>query len=159
MQRVSELFLAARNARIAREMGGYEVGAEHYVYIVALHVLFFLSLTVEVMMSQPVSLPVWWKVSFTVFLCAQALRYWCIWSLGSRWNTRILIVPDSPPVLRGPYRFLRHPNYLVVATELFVLPMTFGAIFTAFTFSLLNAWMLLRVRIPLENSAVYPTKE
>lgn len=159
LQRISELFLAARNARIVRSMGGYEVGAEHYGYIVAMHVLFFLSLILEVTMFLPVYLPAWWMLSFSVFLGAQALRYWCMWSLGSRWNTRILIVPGSAPVSRGPYRFLRHPNYLVVALELFTLPLTFGAVYTAFTFTLLNAWLLLGIRIPLENSAVYPTKE
>ncbi|MED4780621.1 isoprenylcysteine carboxyl methyltransferase family protein [Brevibacillus choshinensis] len=156
LQRVGELFLAARNARIIRSLGGYEIGAGHYLYIVALHTLFFISLILE---AQPSSLPRWWLLSFAFFLAAQILRYWCIWSLGNRWNTRIMILPDSLPIIRGPYRFIRHPNYLVVAIELFALPMTFGASLTAFSFTLLNAWLLLRIRIPMEESAVYQTKE
>ncbi|MDF2679840.1 MAG: hypothetical protein K0R47_1030 [Brevibacillus sp.] len=159
LQRVGELFLAARNARIIRSMGGHEIGAEHYLYIVALHTLFFASLILEVTMSPPFSLPPWWLLSFGFFLVAQILRYWCIRSLGVRWNTRILILPDSPPMIRGPYRFIRHPNYLVVAIELFALPMTFGASLTAFSFTLLNGWLLLRIRIPMEEKAVYQTKE
>lgn len=159
LQRTGELCLAARNARFIRAMGGHEIGAEHYPYIVALHILFFTSLLLEVTMSQPFSLPPWWMLSFALFLTAQILRYWCIWSLGIRWNTRILVLPGSTPTIRGPYRFIRHPNYLVVAIELFALPMTFCAPFTAFSFTLLNAWLLLRIRIPLEEKAVYPTKE
>ncbi|MCG6197960.1 hypothetical protein H1215_12360, partial [Anoxybacillus sp. LAT_38] len=73
----------------------------------------------------------WWAWTFSVFALAQGLRYWCIVSLGKRWNTRIYILPGAEPVRRGPYRFLRHPNYLVVATELFVLPLTFSAVATA----------------------------
>jgi len=160
LQRLSELFLAARNARIIRSLGGYEIGAGHYLCLVVLHVLFFASLIVEVTTATaPYSLPSGWLAYFAVFLLVQCLRYWCIWSLGIHWNTRILILPGSLPVRRGPYRFMRHPNYLVVAVELFALPMTFGASLTAISFTLLNAWLLLRIRIPLEEQAVYAQKE
>ncbi|MFD2371211.1 isoprenylcysteine carboxyl methyltransferase family protein [Brevibacillus sp. GCM10020057] len=160
LQRIFELLLAARNARIIRSLGGYEIGAGHYIYLVLLHVLFFACLIGEVTTApSPGSLPSGWQVYFSAFLLAQLLRYWCIWSLGNRWNTRIMVLPGSPPVRRGPYRFMRHPNYLVVAIELFALPMTFGAALTAFSFSLLNAWLLLRVRIPIEEQAVYAPKK
>ncbi|WNC12634.1 isoprenylcysteine carboxylmethyltransferase family protein [Brevibacillus brevis] len=158
LQRWGELLLAARNARIIRSLGGYEIGSGHYKFIVALHLLFFVSLVFEVV-NGPRLLPVWWPYPFSCFVAAQLLRYWCIWSLGPRWNTRILILPGSPPVARGPYRFLRHPNYLVVAVELFALPITFGAVLTAVMFTVLNGWMLLRVRIPAEERAVYAPKE
>ncbi|RNB54615.1 hypothetical protein EDM57_16375 [Brevibacillus gelatini] len=156
LQRLCELMLAARNARYIRARGGVEIGASHYKYIVLLHVCFLVSLIVEVVATDSASpLPPWWGYSFGLFLAAQLLRYWCIRSLGKRWNTRILIVPGEAPLRRGPYRWLRHPNYVVVAIELFTLPLTFSAVNTAVVFTILNAWLLLRVRIPLEEKSVY----
>ncbi|MFS0552952.1 isoprenylcysteine carboxyl methyltransferase family protein [Brevibacillus sp. 179-C9.3 HS] len=156
LQRMAELFIAARNATYIRAKGGYEVGASHYKYIVLLHLLFFLSLMIEVAVKgSGMSLPSWWSIPFVLFLLAQGLRYWCIRSLGKRWNTRIFILPGEAPIKRGPYRFLRHPNYLVVMIEFLMLPLTFSAVVTALTFSLFNAWLLLRVRIPLEEAVVY----
>ncbi|MGQ7280096.1 isoprenylcysteine carboxyl methyltransferase family protein [Brevibacillus thermoruber] len=153
-QRLLELALARRNARHIRSAGGREVGAGHYKYIVALHVLFLVSLLAEGLLHEGRTAP-WWAWTFSVFALAQGLRYWCIVSLGKRWNTRIYILPGAEPVRRGPYRFLRHPNYLVVATELIVLPLTFSAVATAVIFSLANFWLLWRVRIPAEERAVY----
>lgn len=158
-QRVCELALAARNARYIRSLGGYEVGAAHYKSIVMLHCLFFASLLLEAGRTVGTrELPPWWAVTFSLFLLAQVLRYWCMRTLGRRWNTRILILPGQPPIRGGPYRYLRHPNYVVVAVELFALPMTFSAITTALLFSAANAWLLWRVRIPLEEDAVYKEK-
>ncbi|GIO06340.1 hypothetical protein J31TS6_23680 [Brevibacillus reuszeri] len=156
LQRVFELYLAARNAKYIRSRGGYEIGAGHYKYIVGLHFLFFICLVLEVSIdASPFVLPSWWMYPFCFFLIAQLLRYWCIRSLGKHWNTRILIVPGIEPVIRGPYRFLRHPNYLVVAIELCCLPLTFSAYVTAILFTFLNAWLLLHIRIPLEEKSVY----
>lgn len=156
LQRISELLLAAKNARWIRASGGYEVGSSHYKYIVVLHITFFVSLILEVMYRRELhSLPSWWMVPFTFFVLAQLMRYWCIASLGRHWNTRILILPGAEPLRLGPYRFLRHPNYWVVAIELLSLPLTFHAFTTAIVFTLLNAWILLRIRIPLETQAVY----
>ncbi|GED70322.1 hypothetical protein BRE01_40240 [Brevibacillus reuszeri] len=156
VQRFYELYLASRNAKYIRARGGYEIGAEHYKYIVGLHLFFFLSLLLEVSTrSSPFRLASWWMYPFCFFLLAQLLRYWCIRSLGKHWNTRILIVPGVQPVVRGPYRFLRHPNYLVVAIELCCLPLIFSAYVTAILFSVLNAWVLLRIRIPLEERSLY----
>lgn len=156
LQRMSELILAAKNARWIRANGGYEVGAYHYKYIVSLHFAFFASLLSEVLYrGVHLSMPAWWFVPFTFFVLAQLLRYWCMASLGRHWNTRILIVPGVAPLRNGPYRWIRHPNYWVVAIEILTLPLTFHAFATAIVFSLLNAWLLLRVRIPQETSAVY----
>jgi|HigsolmetaAR204D_1030405.scaffolds.fasta_scaffold01055_8 methyltransferase len=154
-QRLLELRLAKRNAARIRRLGGYEVGSSHYKFLVLLHGLFLFSLALEVHVGKGAALPVWWPFSFSLFLLAQFLRYWCIRTLGIRWNTRILVLPGSAPVKRGPYRLLRHPNYLVVAVEFLTLPLTFNAWLTALFFSLANAWLLLRVRIPLEEQAVY----
>lgn len=160
LQRLGELILANRNARLIRSLGGYEIGSDHYKYIVLLHLLFFLSLIWEVVAGQKVPLlPNGWLFPFTSFVLAQFLRYWCIISLGRHWNTRILVLPGSKPVRRGPYRFLRHPNYLVVGIELLALPLTFQAYATAILFTLLNAWLLLKVRIPMEQQAVYARRE
>jgi methyltransferase len=152
LQRLIELIIAKRNAAYIRSLGGYEVGAEHYCYIVAVHVLFFISLLTEVLWrgnttTPPALLP------FALFLIAQGLRVWCLSSLGRFWNTRIFVLPNSQPVVRGPYRFLRHPNYVVVALELLTLPLCFGAPLTAIVFTLLNA-MVLRERIRVEEKAL-----
>jgi len=153
LQRLVELFIAKRNAEHMRSLGGYEVGADHYRYIVLLHVMFFVSLLSEVEVRglaarTPHLLP------FAVFILAQGLRVWCLASLGKFWNTRIFVLPGSRPVVRGPYRFLRHPNYVVVGLELLALPLAFGATVTAVLFTVLNA-MILRVRIRTEESALF----
>jgi len=160
LQRMGELVLANRNARLIRSLGGYEIGSSHYKYIVLLHLFFFLCLIWEVVRGHHVSLlPDWWIFPFSLFVLAQILRYWCIVSLGRHWNTRILILPGSKPVRRGPYRFFRHPNYLVVGIELLALPLTFQAYATAILFTLFNAWLLLKVRIPIEQQAVYTRRD
>lgn len=152
IQRLSELGLAQRNARIIKDRGGFEVGAGHYKYIVAVHALFFLALVTEVHWSSA-PMPDWWFIPFSIFLAAQGFRIWVIRSLGIFWNTRIYILPHSEPVRRGPYRFLRHPNYAVVAVELLTLPLTFGATYTAFLISALNL-LVLSHRIAVEEHAL-----
>ncbi|KEO84603.1 isoprenylcysteine carboxyl methyltransferase family protein [Tumebacillus flagellatus] len=151
-QRLGELQLAKRNAHYMRALGGYEVGAQHYRWIVLLHVAFFLSLTGEVLERGRLDQPPYFA-PFALFMLAQVLRLWILRSLGKFWNTRIFVLPGSEPVCRGPYRFMRHPNYTVVALELFALPLAFGAPVTAFVFSFLNA-VVLRVRIRTEERAL-----
>jgi methyltransferase len=97
--------------------------------------------------------PIWW-LWLAVFVLAQGLRYWAIQSLGRYWNTRIIIVPGAKKIASGPYRYLRHPNYLAVALELLSLPLIFNAWITALAATLLNAWLLLTVRIPAEEKAL-----
>lgn len=152
LQRLIELIVAKNNESWMRSKGAYEVGASHYPYMVAMHVAFFIALLVEVdIFSRPVS-PLW-SVLLTLFIIAQCLRLWCLSSLGKFWNTKIIILPNANVVAKGPYRFLRHPNYVIVTAEILILPLLFSAYFTAIVFTLLNIWML-SVRIPLEEKAL-----
>lgn len=153
VQRITELLIAKRHTEWMKARGGKEFGAEHYPLIVLIHVLFFASMTVEVFVFKR-TMPSWWGVPFTLFLAAQLLRYWCIRSLGRFWNTRIIVLPQAKVVHRGPYRFMRHPNYVVVILELFSLPLIFGAYITSITISLLNMAVLKFVRIPAEERAL-----
>lgn len=135
-----------------RSQGAFEAGAKHYPVMVAMHVMFFISLVVEVLLvNRPLS-PIW-IILLVIFLMAQALRVWCLTSLGKFWNTRIIILPGANVVKKGPYAFMRHPNYVIVTTELLVLPLIFSAYFTAILFTILNIWML-SVRIPVEEKAL-----
>ncbi|MGE7911419.1 isoprenylcysteine carboxyl methyltransferase family protein [Lysinibacillus xylanilyticus] len=152
LQRLTEVFIAKRNEKWMLSQGAYEVGSSHYPYMVSLHVGFFLFLIIEVVTNHK-SLSPLFPVLFLLFIAVQGLRIWCIRSLGSFWNTKILILPDAKVVRRGPYTFMRHPNYAVVCLEIILLPLMFQAYFTAFCFTLLNVTML-SVRIPIEEKAL-----
>jgi methyltransferase len=152
VQRLFELVLARRNERRARARGAVERGRDHYPFIVALHALWLVSTLVEGLLRGPV-LPAFWPIPLALFLLVQPLRYWALFSLGERWNTKILIVPGAKPVRRGPYRYLSHPNYVVVVVEILAFPLIFGAWVTALVFTLLNA-VVLSVRIREENCAI-----
>jgi methyltransferase len=142
LQRVGELVLANRNTRKLKARGGIEIGAEHYRFIVLLHAAWLMA----VLWLLPAPLVIYWPW-IAVFVLLQAARVWVIASLGPYWTTRIISLPDVPLVRRGPYRFVRHPNYLVVAGEILVLPLAFGEIWVAVFFSLANAAMLVwRIR-------------
>jgi len=153
VERIFELNLAGRNARRAFDRGAIEVGQAHYRVMVAFHALFIVSCAVEAAFF-PHTLPsiVAWIALFAE-MCAQALRYWAVSTLGDRWNTRIVVTPDREPVTTGPYRFMRHPNYLAVVIEIAAVPMIGGAIFTAIAFSIGDA-LILAVRIPAEERAM-----
>ncbi len=148
-QRLLELALSRRNERLLRARGAVERGRGHYLLIVAMHALWLLSSFVEGALRGP-GFPFYWPVPLTLFLLVQPLRYWAILSLGENWNTRILVVAGMKPVRRGPYRYLKHPNYVVVVVEMLSFPLIFGAWVTALVFSILNA-ALLFVRIREEN--------
>lgn len=148
-QRLAELAVARRNtARLLAE-GAVEHAPGHYPLIVALHAAWLTTLPLVVPPDRWPSLP--WLL---LFIALQPLRVWIIASLGGRWTTRILVLPGAAAVRRGPYRWLRHPNYAVVALEILALPMAFGAPAHALVFSLLNAALLLLVRIPAEQRAL-----
>ena len=151
-QRLFELRLARRNERRARARGAVERGNGHYPLIVSLHSLWLVSTLVEGLLRGPV-FPVYWPAALALFLLVQPLRYWAILSLGESWNTKILVVPGAKPVRSGPYRYLNHPNYVVVVVEILTFPLIFGAWLTALVFTLLNA-RVLRVRIGEENRAL-----
>jgi len=151
-QRLLELVLARRNERRARARGAVERGRGHYPFIVALHTLWLVSTLVEGILRGP-ELPVLWPVPLALFLLVQPLRYWVLSSLGESWNTKILVVPGAKAVRRGPYRYLNHPNYVVVVVEILSFPLIFGAWVTALVFTVLNA-AVLYVRIREENRAL-----
>lgn len=152
LERLSELIISTRNARAAFARGGVEVGRGHFPVMVALHALFLPACLLEVLLfNRP--LPSAWPAALTLVVAAQALRYWAIASLGERWNVRIVFVPGDPPVRRGPYRWLRHPNYVAVVLELAALPLVHGGWLTALLFSLGNV-LVLRARIRAEEAAL-----
>ena len=151
-QRLAELSLARRNERIVRARGAVERGRGHYPFMVGLHALWLLCTLVEGLLRGPQP-PAWWPVPLALFLLVQPFRYWAILSLGPFWNTKILVVPGASPVRVGPYRFLSHPNYVVVVAEILTFPLIFGAWITAIVFSLLNAGLLF-VRIGEEDRAL-----
>ena len=151
-QRLIELAVARRNEMAMKAKGAYEVGASHYPYMIALHSSFFICLIGEVLFFdlEPSSL---FPYMLVLFLLVQGLRIWCLASLGEYWNTKIIILPRANVVAKGPYSFIRHPNYFVVCIEIALLPLMFGAYFTAITFTVLN-FIMLSVRIPLEEKAL-----
>jgi methyltransferase len=152
LQRLSELALAGRNRQWMLAHGAQEFGAGHYILFIILHTSWFAGWIIESLCRGPV-LSNFWYVWLGLFGVAQALRYWCIISLGHNWNTRILIIPGDMKIYRGPYRFFRHPNYLAVAAELACVPLIFDAWVTSLMATILNIW-LLRVRIPAEEEAL-----
>lgn len=147
-QRLTELMLARRNTARLKAEGAIEFGAAHYPFMVALHAAWLFALA-WLGYGRPVS-PVW----LAVFFLLQAGRAWVIASLGRRWTTRVLVLPGAPPVARGPYRWLRHPNYLIVALEIAVVPMALGLPGVALAFSLANTALLtLRIRVEIRALA------
>ena len=147
LQRLGELWLSNRNTRQLLAQGAVEYGRDHYPWIVAVHALWLAFLWV-VAPGRPVS--TFW---LTIYLLIQAGRAWVLTTLGQRWTTRIIVLPGEQLVKRGPYRWVDHPNYLVAAGEIAVLPLVFGFWDLAILFSLLNA-AVLSVRIREENRAL-----
>lgn len=152
LQRLIELLLARWNTQRLIAAGGVEFGRSHYPMMVALHTAWLFGL--------------WWfgrsnpidPVLLGVFILLQAGRIWVIASLGRRWTTRIIVLPDAPLVASGPYRWLKHPNYLIVALEIAVVPLALGMPVFAAVFTLLNAFVLYQ-RIRTENAALAQAME
>ena len=153
LQRLSELLLAKRNLRWSIQHGAIEFGRQHYPLFFILHIAWMIAWIAESLNSGP-SLSTYWLVYLMLFLGAEGLRFWAITSLGHYWNTRVLVIPGHLLRRSGPYRWLRHPNYIAVAIELFSLPMIFGAVNAAFFASMLNALLLLCIRLPCEERAL-----
>lgn len=151
-QRAAELLLAEKNRRWALEQGGKESGQEHYPFIVGMHVLFYISLVLEYRyLSKGWNSA--WPFWLALLVLTQIFRVWCIASLQRCWNTRIIVIPGQKPVRKGPYRWLRHPNYVVVALEILIIPVMCGCYFTALVFTLSNI-LILRRRIREEEYAL-----
>lgn len=151
--RLLELRIANRNRRLLLERGGIEVSPGHYPWMVALHTVWLICAPLEVWLLDRPFIPWLGAAALAVFLAAFALRYWVISTLGERWTTRIVCLPGVPPITGGPYRWLRHPNYLAVILEILSLPLVHTAWLTALAFSLLDA-ILLRIRIRAEEEGL-----
>ncbi|MFJ7998175.1 isoprenylcysteine carboxyl methyltransferase family protein [Streptomyces sp. NPDC096310] len=152
-ERVAELAVARRNARWSLARGAVERGRGHYPPMVVLHTGLLVGCLAEVALAGRPFVPALGWTMLAVLVAAQALRWWCIRTLGPRWNTRVLVVPGLPLVTGGPYRLLRHPNYVAVVAEGVALPLVHGAWLTALVFTVLDA-ALLTVRIRCENGAL-----
>lgn len=156
LERLSELVISTRNAKWAFERGGVEYGAAHFPAMVALHIGLLIAALAEVwLLDRPFIALIGWPM-LVIALGCQVGRYWVIWALGRQWNTRVIVVPGLGRVTRGPYRWLwlRHPNYLIVVAEGIALPLVHSAWITAVAFTVLNAVLLLRFRIPTEDRAL-----
>ena len=152
IQRLVELYIAKQNEIQLKSEGAVEYGKSHYRWMVLMHLSFFIVLIIEVVALER-DMSGLWPIWLTLFLIMQSGRIWVIRSLGKHWNTKIIVVPDADVVIKGPYKFFRHPNYIIVATEILVISLLFNAYYTAIIFSLLNVWMMM-VRIPLEEKAL-----
>lgn len=158
IQRISELYIAKRNHLWAIAAGAQEFGARHYPLFFILHVGWLIGWIWESTASGS-TVSEFWYLWFSLFLITQGLRYWCMVSLGRLWNTRILAISGSQAVCKGPYRFVAHPNYIAVAIELASVPLIFGATITAILATLLNAALILGIRIPEEKHALKLLKQ
>lgn len=155
-ERCVELAISRRNAKRAFARGAVEVGQAHFRVMSAVHTLFLVSCGLEVVLLHRAFPPVLGWIALGGCLGAQALRYWAIATLGPRWNVRVIVLPGAAPVTSGPYRFIRHPNYVAVVLELALLPLVHGAYLTALAFTVANA-ALLSVRIRAEERALGAT--
>ena len=151
-QRLIELIIAKRNEKILKAQGAIEFDKNGYKAIAVMHVAFFISLISEKVFFQR-TLNTYWIVFAVLFTGAQVLRYWAIKGLGVYWNTKILVLPNHKLVNSGPYKYLRHPNYIAVVIEFAVIPLIFSCYLTAFVFSVINL-ILLRRRIKIEEDAL-----
>jgi methyltransferase len=149
-QRFGELWYAQRNTRALLARGAVEIGRKHYPLFVVLHAAWLLAIVFALPRPVPIH-----AAPLAAYLVLEGLRVWTMLSLGPYWTTRIITLPNAPLLRRGPYRYVRHPNYLIVAGEIALLPLVFGEVWVAVAFSLLNG-ALLSWRIREEESALAP---
>lgn len=153
LERLAELVVSTRHVRVALGRGGVERGRGHYPAMVVLHTGLLAGALVEVLVADRAFQPWLGWPMLALVLAAQGLRWWCIRTLGWQWSTRVVVVPGAPLVTSGPYRWLRHPNYVAVVVEGVALPLVHTAWVTAVVFSVANA-VLLRTRIRCEEAAL-----
>ena len=153
LERLLELVVSKRNAAWSLARGGIETGQRHYVAMVMLHSGLLIGVLVEAWVRRPAFLPALGWPMLALVMLSQALRWWCIASLGRRWNTRVIVVPGLSLVRTGPYRSLSHPNYVAVVVEGAALPLVHTAWITAVVFTVLNA-VVLHTRLRVENAAL-----
>ena len=152
-ERLVEMVIAKRNAAKAFAQGAKEYGQGHWPFMVALHTAFLIACPLEVWLLDRPFVPWLAAISGAALLFTMGLRYWVIATLGERWNTRVIVLPDAPPIQMGPFVYFDHPNYLAVVIELAALPLMHSAWLTAAVFGILNLW-LLSVRIACEDRAL-----
>jgi methyltransferase len=148
--RIGELILSRRNQIWLLQQGAIEYGQKHYPYIVALHVLFMVSLIIEYSTKQTASFSLFFLVLYFLFL---AFKVWVIMSLGKFWNTKIYHISGFPLIKKGVYKYVKHPNYLIVIAEIAIIPLVFHLYYTAIAFTVLNA-IILSVRVKEENKVL-----
>lgn len=153
LERLAELVVSKRNAAWSFARGAVEHGKGHYPYMVVLHTATLFAAPLEVWYFDRPFIPALGWPCLALCVLAQALRWWVITTLGPRWNTRVIVVPDLAPVEGGPFRYFRHPNYLAVIVEGAALPLVHTAWLTALGFTVLNLW-LLSVRVAVEDRAL-----
>jgi len=152
-ERLVEMVVSRRNAKWSIARGGREFGRGHYPVMVVLHTALLVGCVVETWALHRPFIPWLGWPMLAIAALSQVLRWWCIATLGRRWNTRVIVMPEAPLVQRGPYRWLHHPNYVAVVAEGFALPLVHTAWLTAATFTVANA-ILLSVSIRVDNSAL-----
>jgi methyltransferase len=153
LERLAELVVSKRNAAWSFDRGGVETGQGHYLVMVVLHTGLLVGALLEVWLLRPEFHPALGYPMLALVVASQALRWWCIATLGRRWNTRVIVVPGLPLVTGGPYRLTSHPNYVAVVVEGLALPLVHSAWITAVVFTACNA-VLLTVRLRVENAAL-----
>ena len=158
IERLIEVRVSLRNAKWSFENGGVEYGAGHYPFMVVLHTGFLFACVLEAWLTERPFIAALGYPMIGIAIGTQVLRWWCINTLGYRWNTRVIIVPNLPKVTNGPYRYLSHPNYIIVALEGIALPLIHSCYYTAVGFTLLNA-LLMVVRLRCENEALSKLKK
>lgn len=152
-ERVAELVVSLRNAKWSFAQGGVESGQGHYPFMVVLHTGLLAGCLVEAIVADRPFIPVLGWIMLAVVLASQGLRWWCIATLGRQWNTRVIVVPGLQLVAKGPYQWMRHPNYVAVVAEGIALPLVHTSWITAVVFTVLNI-PLLAVRIRTEEAAL-----
>lgn len=153
VERLGELVLTRRNAARLKRRGGVEVGRGHFLPMAILHTALLIAAPLEIFWLDRPWIPWLSWLALATVVATMALRYWAILTLGDRWTARVFVVPGEPPVVGGPYRWLRHPNYLAVILEVAALPLVHGAWMTALVCSIANAFML-KTRIRVEEEAL-----
>lgn len=156
IQRLLELRIAKSNEAWVKQRGGVEKGEDHYKWFIIIHTLFFVSLLAEALLSNQQTFKFNYLL-FLIFLLTQIGRIWCITSLGKFWNTKIIISSQFSLVKKGPYKYVKHPNYIIVGLELMVIPFLFNAYITGIVFPILHI-LLLTIRIPAEEKALLELK-
>ncbi|WP_165040205.1 isoprenylcysteine carboxyl methyltransferase family protein [Dysgonomonas sp. ZJ709] len=148
--RIGELILARSNGQWLLKHGAIEYGQKHYPFMIVLHTLFFISLITEYTLAGTGSYNYLLLILFFILI---ALKAWTILSLGRFWNTKIYRAPNFPLIKKGPYKYFKHPNYIIVIAEIAIIPLAFGLYYTAIIFTLLNSIMLF-IRIKEENKVL-----